>query len=102
GVPPHAREDVLDDLLRELAVAEAVDGEAVQLRTVGPVQGPHRVLALRRVECLQDRRRHTAPDRCTQCDLRWLMTARLRRPGGSGAPPPFQRSSRSGCGSWGR
>src|SRR5207245_6228666 len=29
GVPPDAREDVLDDLLRELAVAEAVDGEAV-------------------------------------------------------------------------
>src|SRR5205807_10528321 len=29
GVPPHPREDVLDDLLGELAVAEAVDGEAV-------------------------------------------------------------------------
>ena len=52
-VAPDAREDVLDELLGEPAVAEGIEGEPVELAGVGSVQGTHRVLALFLLEAFQ-------------------------------------------------
>src|SRR5205085_4007799 len=58
GVPPHAREDLLHELLGLAAVAEGAHGEAVKLGAVGAVEGSHRVLRLVCLERLEHGGRH--------------------------------------------